>query len=261
MVQIPVISLGEEVAKPSLDVLAAWAGRQRRIGGDLTSFYLEDSLKKQEVADSPAVGGLWYASRIVEAIEGISNNSLIAEAAALPAPLGEDARRIVRLRKKVWFSAPAPAALGIQDCYYHDEDEFTAALSNVYAKLMREQRDMGAAGHVLFTDAPCHDECEILASRKVVFFAPDCGIGELELLLEYQDTVAVYGMMLERLMGTIAEYEPKRLIIVDPSPGAFSIARDYYDPEGLAAGGYCKGKCGNYWEELKALAVIPKDEE
>lgn len=260
-IQLPAISLGAEISAPSLDVLAAWAERQRRIGGDLISFHLEESLKMQAGVDQPAIGGMWYGSRFAECIEGIREGSLIAEAGAIQSPVGEDAGRIVRMRKRVWFAAPAPSALGILDSYYNDDDEFIAALCEVYAGLMREQRDMGAGGHVLITSTPHHDECEALARRKIVFFTPECGISELELLLEYQDTIAVYGRMLEKLIVTITEYEPKRLIIVDPTPEAFSIAREYYDPDGLAAGGYCTSECGTYWKELKTNAVIPKDDE
>jgi hypothetical protein len=254
--KIPVRALGAEVETPEAGDLAAWIGRQQGRGGDLLSCQLDRSLEPQRGVDVPCAGGLFYRSRWQEAIAGVEDGSLVADPGPVPGSLIEDALRIASMRKKVWVAAPAPSMLGIENAFFGGEDEYFAALSDVYLRLAREMRDSGVWGHVLIAEAFDPVEIESLAGRRRLLFATRQTPETLAPILEEQDRIAVFGSELPPLLDLLEEYGVRELVIVDPGPEHFEAALEHFDPGDLVAGGYCTRSCDDYWERLASAAHL-----
>lgn len=247
---IPVRALGAEVGQPAAGELAAWIGRQRGRPGDLLSWQLDRSLEFQQRVDLPCAGGLFCRSRWEEAIAGVEEGKLVADPGPQAKSLIEDATRIASMRKRAWAAAPAPSMLAIENAYFTGEDEYYAALADVYRRLAREMRDSGVGGHVLIAGAFEQVEIEALAGRKVLLFATQQTPATMAAILEEQDRVAVYGRELAPLLDLLEEYGIRQLVIVDPAPEHFEAALERFDPADIVAGGYCTGSCDRYWERL-----------
>lgn len=253
---IPVRALGAEVEPPDAGELAAWIGHQHGRPGDLLSCQLDRSLEPQREIDVPCAGGLFYRSRWEEAVAGVEDGRLIADPEPKAGSLIEDAQRIASMRKKAWVAAPAPSMLAIQNAYFADEDEYYAALADVYRRLAREMRDAGVRGHVLIAGAFDPVEIEALTGRRFFLFATHQTPDTLAAILEEQDRIAVFGRDLSSLLDLIGEYDVRQLVIVDPEPEHFEDALEHFDQGNLAAGGYCTGSCDRYWESLAAAAHL-----
>ncbi|HDR72552.1 MAG TPA: hypothetical protein ENN85_01330 [Methanoculleus sp.] len=253
---IPVRALGAEVGLPGADELAAWIGRQHGRPGDLLSYQIDRSLEAQHGIDYPCAGGLFYRSRWERAIAGVEQGRLVADPEPVAGPLAEDAHRIASMRKKAWVAAPAPSMLAIENSFFAGEDEYYAALADVYRRLTREMRDAGVGGHVLIAEAFDPVEIEALTGRKMLLFATKQTPRSLAALLEEQDRIAVFGRELSSLLDLLGEYDVRQLVIVDPAPEHFEAVLEHFDPGSLAAGGYCTESCDRYWNDLAEAAHL-----
>lgn len=248
--KIPVRSFGTEEEIPSLGELAQWIQNHRESPADLISFQLEHSLTIQRSVDNPCAGGIYYQERWQECIEGIEGQSLVAEPGIEPSWVIDDARRIHAIRKQVWIAVPAPSLLTVQDRYFCDNEEFLGALCEIYSRLMREMRDGGIAGHVLFGRKFSEIELTELAGPKTFLFAPDGNKECVRTVLEVQDRIAMPGTQINKFKDIFEDYDIRQLFILDPEPKAFENAMNFFDLEDIAAGGYCRRECEAYWDLL-----------
>jgi hypothetical protein len=255
---VPVRSFGSEVPDPTVQELAAWIGKRRGTGGDLTSYLLEESLEPQVGVDLPCAGGRIYRARILETIQGLEGDVLAWEPSVDTAFVEEDARWGVSRRKGLRFSLPAPHLLGIRDGFYHDRGEFCEGLSRIYRQILRAMRDAGAAGHVLIGERADEEEMKHLAGPRTFFFVPDLMAEDLPTLLEFQDSVAVPPNLLSRALDLVDEYDLRHISIVDGEKEDLLTVSEHLDPDQISLGGYCRKDCGEYWKALVERAVIPR---
>jgi hypothetical protein len=256
--RVAVRSFGSEVPEPAVRDLAEWVKRRRGTAGDLTSYYLEESLDPQEGVDLPCPGGRIYRARILETFRGLDDGTLVREPSADTALVEEDTRWGSSLRKGLAFSVPAPHLLGIKDEYYHDREEFCEGLSACYRQILRAMRDAGAGGHVLLGERLYEDEVERLAGRRTFFFYPGLTAEDLPVLLEYQDIPAVQPALLSQALGLLDEFDLRHLFIVDGAAEDLLAAGEHLDPDQVSLGGYCTEHCREYWKRLVERAVIPR---
>jgi hypothetical protein len=256
--RVPVRSFGSEVPEPEAGDLTGWIEKRKGIGGDLTSYLLEESLEPQEGVDIPCAGGRIYRARVMESIGGLEGENLVREPSAETSLVEEDARWGASVKKGLLFSVPAPHLPGIRDKYYHDREEFCEGLCQCYRQILRAMRDAGAGGHVLLGETLHEEELEHLAGPRTLFFFPGLTEEELPRLLEYQDSVAVPRQLLEEALGLLDEFELRHLTILDSRSEDLHRVLEHLDPDQVSLGGYCTGDCGNYWKELVERAVIPR---
>ncbi|MCC7566375.1 MAG: hypothetical protein KO206_08895 [Methanomicrobiaceae archaeon] len=253
---IPVRSFGSEAGTPGVADLAAWVAERRGKAGDLVTYQLGQSLQPQTAVDIPCAGGMFYGRRWRESLLGFRDGVLAEEPGIAPEDVRMDAAEMAAARRGVWCSLPAPHLLGAADGYLGDPDEFSGLLSDLYAGLMREMRDMGVQGHVLIADAVEDAEVEALAGRKAFFYLRQPDRQGLEALLEYQDSAAVPPDLLPIAIGLLEEYRIRRLILLDPKTRDLAAAAAAVDPDMLLAGGYCERDCEDYWSAIADRAFI-----
>jgi hypothetical protein len=256
--RVPVRSHGSEVPQPETRDLAEWIGKRKGIGGDLTSYLLEESLGPQEGVDVPCAGGRIYRARVLESIWGLSGEALVREPSAETALVEDDARWGASVRKGLLFSIPAPHLLGIGDAYYHDREEFCEGLSACYRQILRAMRDAGAGGHILLGEEVHEEEMEHLAGPRTSFFFPGLTGEDLPRFLECQGAVAVPRDLLGDALGFLDEFDLRHLTILDGKADDLATALEHLDPDQVSLGGYCTEDCKKYWKELVERAVIPR---
>jgi hypothetical protein len=256
--RVPVRSYGSEVPKPEARDLAGWIEKRKGIGGDLTSYLLEESLAPQDGVDFPCIGGRIYRARVMESIDGLEGGALVREPSAETALVEEDARWGASARKGLLFSLPAPHLLAVRDGYYLDREEFCEGLSATYRQILRAMRDAGAGGHVLLGDTVHEDEMEHLAGPRTSFFFPGLTGEDLPRFLEFQDAVAVPRDLLGDALGLLDEYELRHLTVLDGRGEDLTAALELLDPDQVSLGGYCPEDCMKYWKGLVERAVIPR---
>ncbi|MDD1667306.1 MAG: hypothetical protein LUO96_02440 [Methanomicrobiales archaeon] len=256
--RVPVRSYGSEVPEPEAGDLTGWIGKRKGIGGDLTSYLLEESLEPQEGVDFPCAGGRIYRARVLESIGGLEGEALAREPSAETALVEEDARWGASRRRGLLFSLPAPHLLGIRDDHYHDREEFCEALSGCYRRILRAMRDAGAGGHVLLGKKVHGEEMEHLAGPRTLFFFPGLSGEDLPVLLEAQGEIAVPRELLPAALDLLDEFEIRHLAVVDGRAEDLSAVLEYLDPGQVSLGGYCTEDCGKYWKALVERAVIPR---
>jgi hypothetical protein len=249
-------AFGAEPGVPDVAALAEWIAEHRGMNADITTYRLDRSLALQLEAGimTPCAGGKFYADRIRQSISGIIDNKAVGELHVDTPAIIEDAAGIVVQKKGAWCAIPAPHVLGIEDTYYDDEDEWSAALCDSYRTIMRAMRDTGVAGHVLIADRMDRAELASLAFQKVFFFAPAPGRDDLAILMDYQQQVAVAKDRLQEVFDLMNEYPVMKIFIVDPDPAAIRLALSHLDPDQVVAGGYCREGCGKYWKDLVSSA-------
>jgi len=255
-------ALGSEPGIPDLTALAQWVGDHRGTAADLHAYQLDCSLALQIAAGItlPCAGGLFCRNRIRESLIGLDakGTAAIEEIHVETRALAEDAARLAARKREVWCALPTPGSLGIADRYYHDDEEWCAAMTGAYRTLMRTMRDSGIGGHVLICTAVDEQEIAHLAGKKVFFFAPDTGCTDLDSLMEHQSVVAVSPKMLGTAIDHADQYEVNRWIIVDPDKESIRLALSHFDPDQVAGGGYCTDESDTYWEKLTQRAVYEK---
>jgi len=259
--RVEVRSFGSEVPEPSVEELAGWVRERKGAAGDLTSYLLETSLEPQEGVDRPCTGGIFYRSRVLETISGITGHTLTVEPSVQPALAGEDARWGALQKRALWFAVPCPHLLGIHDRYFHDREEFCEGICGAYRQIFRAMRDAGAGGHVLIGEKVHEGELEHLAGPRTFFFYPGLAREDLPSLLEQQSSAAVPGGLLPAAFDLLDEYDLRSLSILDGKEADLLVALEHLDPGQLSLGGYCREgeeDCRKYWKELAGRAVIPR---
>ncbi|KDE56481.1 hypothetical protein [Methanoculleus sp. MH98A] len=258
-IRIPVRSFGSEVGTPAVPELAEWLKGKRGVVADLTTYRLERSLDVQEGVAIPAAGGVFYGERLSGAFLGMEDGVLVGEPGIDPAAVADDARFVRARRKDAWVALPAPRMLGFRDACIGEEEEFSETIADLYARLAREMRDAGVQGHVLVADVADAIELEVLAGRKVLFFPRNPETFDLELLLEYQDTLVLPAAALDRAPDLMDRFRVRKLILLDAEgTDLAAAAAELADPDMLEAGGYCEDSCSDYWKSLVERALIPR---
>lgn len=249
-------AFGAEPGKPDMAGLAEWIAEHRGRVADIITYQLDQSLAPQVSAEigSPCAGGKFYADRIRQCITGIRDNKAVGEMHIDTPAVIEDAAGIVVQKKGAWCAIPAPHVLGIVDAYYHDRDEWNAALCEAYSTIMRAMRDTGVAGHVLIAERLDDAEMASLAWQKTFFFAPGCK--DLAALMEHQKQVAAGKDQLPMLFDLMNEYPVRKIFILDPDPASIRLALSHLDPDQVAAGGYCINGSESYWQDLVNSATF-----
>ncbi|HNX17116.1 MAG TPA: hypothetical protein PKM50_02175 [Methanoregula sp.] len=253
-------AFGAEPGVPDVAALASWVADHRGISADLYSYRLDQSLAPQLSAGItyPCAGGLFCNERIRASLSGLSGDIITDEIGVETGVLREDAQLIAALKKGVWCAIPAPHELGLKDRYYHDEDEWNAALSGAYRTIMREMRDAGIGGHIILCAETTEPEISQLARDRVFFFPTDPKKEGLQVLMEHQSRVAAGKKMLDTVFDLANEYDLRQLIVMDPDEESVRFALSHLDPDQIMAGGYCTEACDTYWEKLVVSAVYRK---
>ncbi len=253
----PTRAFGAEPGIPDIPSLAGWVAERKGIAGDLTSYLLAQSIAPQQEAGitSPCAGGVFYRGRILESLLSLDQQAVVGEIGVKPDAVIADAAESAAVTKGVTIAMPAPHLLGITDQYYHDEDEWSDAITSAYRSLMRSMRDAGCGGHVLICDRIDEAELSALAGRKAFFFHPSPKREDLESLLECQRVVAVPNQDIGMALSLMDEFEITGLVVLDPDSAGIQSVLLREDPEKIAIGGYCTADCPAYWHSLVKSAV------
>ncbi|PKG33114.1 hypothetical protein [Methanoregula sp.] len=254
---LPTRAFGAEPQVPDRAVLADWIAEHRGRLADIITYRLDQSLAPQIPAGigTSCAGGRFYGDRIRQSIEGITGNRATGELHANTPDIIEDAAAIVVQKKGSWCAMPAPHALGIQDAYYCDADEWNDAICGIYRTLMRAMRDTGVFGHVLIGEQAGDPELIALAGQNAFFFAPEPDREILTGILEHQQQVALTHDRLETLFDLMNEYAVRRIFLLDPDDNAIRLARTHFDPDQIIGAGYCMEECDAYWKGVVERSV------
>ena len=188
----------------------------------------------------------------MESVGGHKSGCATGELYAIAEMMKADAEYLKPLHKAVTplnIVLPAPSALGLKDAYYKDIHEFYSAICEVYAKLMREQRDRGVKSHILCADSFAHAELEELSHEKVFFFTPAPTSRQLSSILEYQNAVAIIPAKLPMLFELMNEYEVRDVCLINAAPSDFEQCLEHFDPENIRAGGLENAESGTQPEK------------
>ncbi len=251
-------SFGSDAPPVDSAVLSSWVAERRGREGDLTSFLLETGILPQIEAGiiAPCAGGVFYAERWRQAIEGVESGTVTSELGCRTDDIRMDAEDLSRTLHGLALAVPAPHVLGLHDTYYQDPDEADDALFTVYQALMRAQRDAGIHSHVLSCEIVNRTELEALARQKVFFFSSLLNRKALSLLLEYQQVVAITPALLPLLSDLMSEYEVHRIVLIDAEEQDLRQALQIRDSDQIICGGYCRSCCDEYWKTLVKKAEI-----
>jgi len=254
---LPTRAFGAEPQVPDRAMLADWIAEHRGRLADINTYRLDQSLAPQLPAGigTPCAGGRFYAERIRDCIEGITENRATGELHADTPDIIEDAAAIVVQKKDAWCAMPAPHALGILDEYYCDADEWNDAICGIYRTLMRTMRDTGVPGHVLIVEKASNPELVALAGQKAFFFSPKPDRETLAGILEHQQQVAITSKRLETLFDLMNEYTVRKIFLLDPDATAIGLARTHFDPDQIVGAGYCTDECDAYWKGVVERSV------
>ena len=253
-------AFGAEPGIPDVAQLTEWIAEHRGTMADLTTYQLYQSLAPLLAAGigHPCAGGKFCADRIRASLLGVVERCATDEIALHTDALIEDSAGIVVQKRNSWCSLPAPHVLGLIDNYYHDDEEWSDAITEAYGSLMRAMRDIGIAGHVLICDTVEEMEIVALAGQKVFFFQLDADRKSLECLMEHQRQIAVHPKKLEMVFGLTDEYDLRKIFIVDADAAAITLALSHLDPDQVSVGGYCQDESGEYWKNLVDAAVYTR---
>jgi hypothetical protein len=259
--QLATRAFGAEPGLPGVTALAAWIAENRGRTADIVTFQLEASLAPQVAAgiQTPCAGGLFYATRILDALDGIKDRKATGEFHIVLPGIVEDTAGIVVQKRGSWCAIPAPHALAIADQYYRDAEDWNDAICGEYRTLMRAMRDGGVAGNVLVCSDMQEAELAVLARQKVFFFQPEPDRESLACLMEHQRSVAVRKEHLPVLFDLTSEYPLRKIFIIDPDTAAIRLACSHLDPDQIVAGGYCADGSDTYWEALVSSATYTAD--
>jgi len=78
----------------------------------------------------------------------------------------------------------------------------------------------------------------------------------LEILLEYQGTVAVRSSALGLIEDLMDEYDVQKIILIDAREEDLLRALEIKDAEHLIYGGYCPDSCDHYWKSMVENASV-----
>ncbi|WOF15796.1 hypothetical protein F1737_03350 [Methanoplanus sp. FWC-SCC4] len=255
---IDLLSFGaDDVKNVEPSKLAQWAKKQIGVSCDLLSYQMECLARVQKgFADKPCSGGLFYKKRVLESIAGIKSGFLNSEPYPECELMKEDAKRVSRISKGISVAMPPPSGLMIEDSYFNNRGDFIGALSEVYSKMMREQRDAGIKKHVLISDRFDSTELDDLPHNKIFYFSPEGSSSVMKSILSVQDNIAVYSKKIPVLFEILNEYDVKNVIVVDGNISDFDLCMNHFDPDNIFMGGYCCKCPGSYWKDLKENAFL-----
>ena len=251
-------SLGSDGPITDREVLAEWVRARRGREADLITYQLEEGLMPQIEAgiNTPCAGGKFYQDRLISSLFGIEGRAITGELGCDILPIVKDAEDLASIQKDLWFAFPAPRELGLSNRFYHDSEEGISALLSVYREMMRSMRDKGISGHILHCEKPVKEELETLAGSKVFFFSHIETKKTLEILLEYQGTVAVRSSALGLIEDLMDEYDLQKIILIDAREEDLLRALEIKDAEHLICGGYCPDSCDHYWKSMVENASV-----
>jgi len=258
--KLPTRAFGAEPGVPDVADLAQWIAEHRGTTADITTYRLFQSFAPQLSAGigHPCAGGKFCADHIRSSLLGVVSGCATDEIAVHAEALKEDAAGIVVQKRNSWCALPAPHMLGLTDGYYHDDEEWSDAITGAYGSIMRVMRDIGIAGHVLICDKVVVTEITALARQNVFFFQPDADRKSLECLMERQRQIAVHPKQLETVFNLMNEYDLRKIIIVDADAEAITHALSHLDPDQVSVGGYCLDEREDYWKNLVDAAVYTR---
>jgi len=263
-IKFQVKSLGSE-PDPHLDKeeLVSWIQSRTGRGGDLVRFWFQKPLIYQREAevDLPCAGGIFYRERLLECFAGIGNGAIIGELGLNPGLVKTDIEEVVKKTEPLWVAMPSPGQLGITDDYYGDPEEASRNTYFWFRRLMREIRDSGADGHVLICNHVVEEELEALSGKKILFYLLNPDQEGLEMLLEYQRTIAVPGPAIDLVVSLKEEYPVDNLVIVDPTNAGLEKALNHWENNQVKVGGYCLNNCPEYWENIVESAFFQAPSE
>ena len=249
-------SIGSEPGEPDAADVAAWISGHRGEEADLISYALDRTLAAQDEVENRCAGGLFYGERILESLVGVKDGMLRGEPSVDLRAIRQDAERIRRAGKWNWCALPSLTSLDLEDEYFNDREEFVAALSELYRKIMREMRDAGVQGHVILGDRFSELEREELASRKVIFASPTWDSAANRGILSVQHTLVLPATHLGRLELLLENYEVRSVCLLDGEPKEFTAACAWFDPQEIVAGGYAPTADPDYWKNIISKAYL-----
>ncbi|HTY15324.1 MAG TPA: hypothetical protein VMC42_06425 [Methanoregulaceae archaeon] len=256
------VSLGsEQFGEPDLNAIKEWIGERHQRGGDIILFHLLNlsGIQKAAGVDELCAGGLFYRDRIIECLRGIDGSVITGEIDFDPDPVLADIAELLGAGFRCRMALPAPHEYGLKDRYFGDAEDAIPALASLYRRLLREMRDAGITGHVVIYEDPLVEVFESLRGRKVFLFNPAHRRPDLEMLFEYQDSVAIAPSGLDLIIDMTGEYKVRNLILLDPSRDAIARALQHWEPEHITLGGYYTGQPGMYWETLVSGSTYTRD--
>jgi hypothetical protein len=256
------VSLGSEYSgEPDMNALKEWIGERHHKGGDIILFRLLSMVGIQKAAgiDELCAGGLFYRERMLECLKGIDEGVIMGEIDFDPDPVIADITELLGGGFRCRMALPSPHEYGLKDQYFGDIEEANTAFFSMYRRFFREMRDAGVTGHVVIYHDPLVEAFESMKGRKVFFFNPAHRRPDLEMLLEYQDSVAIAPSGLDLVIDMTGEFKVRNLVLIDPSRDAIALALQHWEPEHIALGGYNPGLHGTYWETLVSDSTYTRD--
>ena len=252
------VSLGSDLSGESdMDALKEWIRGRHHKGGDLLLFHLlhQTGVQKAAGLEVLCAGGPFYGDRIMNCLNGVRKRDITGELDIDENPVISDMHELLNAGYRFRLAVPAPHEYRLEDQYYGDPEEALMALISLYRRLLREIRDAGVLGHVVIYQEPVIEEFESMTGKKVFFFNPTHTRSDLELLLEYQDMVAVPPTGLDMVIEMMGEYKVRNLILIDPTAESITHALRHWDPGNITVGGYCRGQPDGYWETIVAAST------
>jgi len=226
------IAYGGEPDTPDISAISTFLREKKEYTTrcfDLISYQLATQILAEKEAGIEVLGsgGLFVKPRLDEALHYDEEWHLVD-----PIWCMHDAELIFQLSKYSNYCIPAPNILSPET----DDDSFDS-LCEQYRALMREMRDVGVQGHVLIATHVDEIICEELTGRRIsLFLTRDSKKEDIECLLEYQRTIALYdSSMLESLLD---QYSIATVVLMDPTIRDLEIATDLMDREKIWIGGY-----------------------
>ena len=260
--KFPTVSLGSECSlEPDVTAIKEWIGERHHKGGDIILFHLLGLTGEQKAAgvDELCAGGLFYRDRILECLKGVDEGVITGEVDFDPDPVVADIAELLGAGFRCRMALPAPHEYRLKDRYFLDTEEEITALVSMYRRFLRDMRDAGIRGHTVIYRDPQVEVFESLRSRKVFFFNPVHRRSDLEMLLEYQDSVAISPKTLDLVIEMTGEYKIRNLILLDASGDAIARALQHWEPGHITLGGYYTGQPGTYWEALVSGSTYTRD--
>ena len=257
-IKFQTVSLGSDLTgKPGMDELKEWIRDRHHRGGDLLLFHLLRETGAQRAAglDALCAGGPFYGDRIMNCLKGVRNSTITGELDIDESPVISDMHELITEGYRFRLAVPAPHEYRLADQYYGEPEEALMALISLHRRLFREIRDAGIPGHVVIYQEPVIEEFESMAGKKIFFFNPSHTRPDLELLLEYQDTVAVSPAGLDLVIDMTGEYTVKGLVLLDPTAETITHALRHWDPGNIAIGGYFHGQPDGYWDTIVSASA------
>jgi hypothetical protein len=250
-IRFSTVSIGSEPDKPEIPEVASFIRSHRGSEADLITFSLAQSVTAQKDAgiESLCAGGLFCLPRVESALsqstgEWQHNSSFLVS----------DARMMTKLAGTVSAALPAPHLSEASPD--PDNEEQYADYCDSFGDLLRDMRDAGIKSHILHTRSVEQIESERLASKKILFVAPEGDFSIQGELLEFQQTLTLDNSHVSMIPGLLEQYDIRSVTIINPDESGLKSVLEWIDPDQIYAGGYGTGPEGPYWRRLAEKATI-----